>query len=558
MPRDKGDTFVQVDPETAEQAVREFSEGDEDDYKTSVRSQPAARPQEQTRASVAVGSGGDSAGGDSAGAGTRTRAEEDDFDIAVDVGEFDGGAPTKPLDSDRLDELLAACEPGTPTPPDPLSAVAGALGEIGLDDGLTDASQAGVSGAASSTDVGLPAAPTSAWLPAVGADVPGLLAIDFGTSYSSVAVVLNGRTHVLPLTANGLRMLPSVVGIDANGHAVVGEQARQMLLEEPANVISSPKRLLGRAFNDTEVEPHLAQMAMTSSAGPRGDILLHARGRVYTVEQLCAPLLHWLRRAAADQLGRDIGDVVVTVPVGFDVAQRRGLSEAATMAGLRIRRFLDEPTAAVLANRQTMEAGGLVAVYDFGGGTFDFSVVELGEGGQLSVVANAGDTWLGGDDFDEVIASAAANAFWRNTRVELRNDVVRWQRLLRECERAKRELSRKREATIHLTGAALTARGPIDLTMKMTREEFAELSRDLIQRTMDTCETALSLSDLSFSDLDAVYMSGGTSYIPAVMDAVAKSFGQIPRIVAPPDLAVVLGAAAYTSRVDDKVAGLST
>jgi actin-like ATPase involved in cell morphogenesis len=466
--------------------------------------------------------------------------DEDDFEIAVDVQDFHAGARTKPVERSQLINLLHACSEPTSDGVESIGQPpAGPRNQAGPDPAVPPGGETTA---------------TNAWQPALGNRLPTTIAVDFGTSYSSIAVVLSERTHVLPLTSSGLRMLPSVVGIDSNGHAVVGEQARQMALDDPGNVISSPKRLLGRTYDDPEVEPHIAQMAMAASHGPFGSILLHAQGRTYTVEQLCAPILHWLRRAAGDQLGRDITDIVATVPVGFDDTHRRALSESATMAGLRIRSYLDEPTAAVLANRRTLQAGGLVAVYDFGGGTFDFSVVEVGENARLSVVTNAGDTWLGGDDFDEVIASAAANQFWRDTRIELRNDVVRWQRLLRESERAKRELSRKREATVHLPGAALTAKGPVDLTIQLTREQFAELSKDLIQRTMDTCETALDLCDLKFSDLNAIYMSGGTSYVPAVMESIAQVFGIIPMIVAPPDLAVVLGAARFTELLEQKTA----
>jgi len=447
-------------------------------------------------------------------------APQDDFDLAVLVEEFTE-VQTKPLDGAELSLLLAKCR-----------------------EGLTDVDEPLPEGAA-------PAAPAvHTHRKAAGMGLPSVVAIDFGTSYSSAAFVVGDDSHLIPVGDRGERVLPSVVGINEEGYAVVGDAARQMSLVQPDAVIHSPKRLLGRRFDDREVEPHLMQMPMLASPAANGEVELRAQGRTYSVSQLCAPILYRIRLAIAKHLGHEITDVVLTSPVSFDARQRRALSEAATLAGLRVRRFLDEPTAAILANRPNLGRGHLAAVYDFGGGTFDFSLVAVGANASLSVIGNAGDTWLGGDDFDQALANAAANAFWREAGVELRHQVVQWQRLLLQAERVKRVLSIKREAMLHLSEAALSESGPLDLQMSVSRKQFADLSHDLIQRTMDTCSTALELSGVAFSDLTAVFMSGGTSFIPAVLDAVSRSFGRIPLMTVPPDLAVVLGAADYAMRLE--------
>ena len=200
--------------------------------------------------------------------------------------------------------------------------------------------------------------------------------------------------------------------------------------------------------------------------------------------------------------------------------------------------------AAALPNRSDSDFSGLVGIYDFGGGTFDFSIVEVNEK-SLDVVASAGDSWLGGEDFDEAMANAAANAFWNEHQIELRHHVVQWQRLLIMCEMAKRELSVEQQTVVRLREAALTNEGPLDLAFPITRADLVELTRDVIERSFDTCGQALAENGLQPSDLNTVYLSSGTSYIPAVQDAVARFFGKPPKATVPPERAVLLGAAMY-------------
>lgn len=375
-----------------------------------------------------------------------------------------------------------------------------------------------------------------------------VVAMDFGTSRSSVSAVLNRQVHVLRLWNGGWDMA-SVVAFLENGSVVLDADARRMLGTDPQNAIASPKRLLGRRYRERDIEPYLASLAMRHSEGPDGGVLLHPHSSTYSISQVCAPIIYQLKLAAEQQLQHPVKDVVMTTPVSFDDRRYAALEQATTLAGLNVLEFVDEPTAAALTHRFDPSFNGLVAVYDFGGGTFDFSVVEA-SAADVQVVATAGDVWLGGDDFDEAIANAAANAFWREHKIELRNQVVQWQRLLAASEGAKRELSTKETTTVAVRDVALTAAGALHLHFPLARPQFAELAEPIIQRSIDTCREALELSDLEVSDLNAVYLSGGTSYIPAVREALGRFFGVPATASVPPERAVVTGAAVYAALLD--------
>jgi actin-like ATPase involved in cell morphogenesis len=373
-----------------------------------------------------------------------------------------------------------------------------------------------------------------------------VVGIDFGTSMSSVAVVVKNEVSVVQ-TPDGRRDLPSVVGFLEDGRAVIGHEARQLMLADPRCVIASPKRLLGRAYEDREIEPFLATLALPHSKGPDGEVLLHPHGRALTVPQVCAPLLREMRRLAEHHLGQPVRRAVLTAPVSFEPRRLTALREVARLAGLEVLRVVDEPTAAALSYRFDTCFRKLCAVYDFGGGTFDFSVVDV-SAADLQVVTTAGDSWLGGDDFDEALAAAAANAFWRETSIELRHQVVQWQRLRLAAEATKRELSWKQDAVLELESAALTAAGPRQLRFPITRAQFADLSAPIIERSLDTCREALELAGVAASELSAVFLSGGTSYVPAVRVAVERAFGKPGRVAVPPERAVVIGAAIYAAQ----------
>lgn len=383
----------------------------------------------------------------------------------------------------------------------------------------------------------------SAARPAARAAPP--VAIDLGTSRSSVAVVV-GRTVSLVRLPDGSWDAPSVIGFLEDGSVVVGQSGRQLLATDPRRALASPKRLLGRRYDDTELAPYLASLAIAHGRGPAGEIQVRIDRSTYSIEQLCATILHRLKHAAEAFVGQTISEVVLSAPVGFDEQRYDALREAARIAGLRVREFVDEPTAAALTHRFDQDFRGLVAVYDYGGGTFDFSVVDA-SAADVHVVATAGDTWLGGDDFDAALASAAADDFWRQHRVELRHQAVQWQRLLFAAERGKRELSAHENTVVRLSEVALRSSGKLDLAFPVNRARFAELSHEIIERSFETCSQALELSDLRVDQLNAVYLSGGTTYIPAVRAAVARFFGKQPRAAVPPERAVVTGAAIYAA-----------
>jgi hypothetical protein len=378
-------------------------------------------------------------------------------------------------------------------------------------------------------------------------DVPpeaeSVVAIDLGTTRSSVATVVDGQVSVLKLPG-GDWDIPSVVGFRKDGSVMIGKSARMMLANDPTNAISSPKRLLGHRYDDRALQPYIAQLGMKSFEGKRGDVMLESRNRVFSIIEVCAHIFNLLRLVAERTLDREVRGVVLTTPVSFNDRQYAALAAAAQMAKLKVLEFVPEPVAAALACVSDSACQGPVAVYDFGGGTFDFSVVHVGPD-KMKVVTTAGDGWLGGDDFDEALAGAAANAFWQQTQIELRNQVHHWRRLLFRAEGAKRNLTDEEETTVRLPGAANTAEGELDLVYPITRDKFAELTGGIVKRSLETCRAALKARKLEPTDLNAVFLSGGTTYIPAVRDAVAEFFGQTPRVVVPPERAVLVGAAVH-------------
>ena len=367
------------------------------------------------------------------------------------------------------------------------------------------------------------------------------VAIDLGTTRSSVATVIDGRVSMLRLPG-GEWDIPSVVGFRADNSVVVGSAARRMLSSDVENVIASPKRLLGRRIDEPALAPYLARLGMKATAGPRGDIMLHSHGRQLTITEACSHVLKLLRLVAEHNLGRPVREVILTIPASSGERQVRALSDAAALASLRVLEFIQEPVAAAMACIFDEACQGRVAVYDFGGGTFDFSIVELGDDG-MDVIATAGDSWLGGDDFDAALASAAANACWQQHRVELRHQADHWQRLLVASEITKRVLSEHDATVLRLRGVLRGAAGEADFEFPVTRAAFAKMTKGIVARSLETCKDALVQAKIHPRDLSAIYLSGGSSYIPAVREGVAAFFGKEPRAVVPPERLVVLGAA---------------
>ena len=388
--------------------------------------------------------------------------------------------------------------------------------------------------------------PSSAPMGLLQGDAP-LVGIDLGTSNTSVACVVANKVTIAEMP-DGSRSMPSVVSIDREGRIIVGEEARQRIATDPTHTIASPKRLLGRKYDSPEIQRWLAQAPWPTSAAPDGSIVVKLWDREYAITQIVSYVFREAVELAERATGERITQAVVSVPVSFDEYRVDALRRAARMVQLEIVAVIDEPSGAALANRFDEGFGGVVGVYDFGGGTFDFSVVDVSKG-DFQVLATAGDTWLGGDDFDRVLAEAAANQFWREHKVDLRKQQVEWQRLVLACELAKRSLSANETGIISVPDVLRTAQGMIGLHLTISRAILERACASLIQRSLATCGEALNSLNLKPSDLSAIYLSGGTTYIPAIRDAVRQHFQTPVRTGVPPEYAVCLGAAIHAAQV---------
>jgi len=383
--------------------------------------------------------------------------------------------------------------------------------------------------------------------PAPGSGPRTIVGIDLGTTYSSIGAVVGKKVSILSWP-DGKKSSPSVLSWPSRTELLVGSEAREKLATDPPHTIYSPKRLLGRKYDDREIQGFLGSAPYRTLAGPDGSVVAEIWGQQYAVPQLVSYILQEARKVAEAQLGGIVDRCVMTVPVSFDEARADLLRRAGRMAGLEVVALIDEPSAAALANRFDPNFGGVVGVYDFGGGTFDFSVVDVSRG-DFQVMATAGDTWLGGDDFDAVVSEATANQFWRMHKVDLRKQAVEWQKLNFACERAKRLLSLEPSAAIYVPGVLRTADGMVDLNISIDRPTFERASSAIIRRSLATCDEALSLLDMRPTDLTCVYLSGGTTYIPAVREALARHFAVPVRTGVPPEHAVCLGAAIHAAQI---------
>jgi len=396
-----------------------------------------------------------------------------------------------------------------------------------------------------------PPAPSPPLPPAATATSKGsraggpIVGIDLGTTYTSVAAVVGSKVLILP-REDGRKSTPSVISFPDNETIVIGDRDR--IATDPAHTVVSPKRILGRPFNEPEVERFTGQAPYRTVEGPDGSVLIEMWGDYFAVPQLVSYLLDDARSLAESHIGERVERAVVSVPISFDADRVAFLRRAGQMAGLDIVAVIDEPSAAALANRFDPNFGGIVGVYDFGGGTFDFSIVDVSHG-DFRVLATSGDTWLGGDDFDNVLATAAANQFWRKHQVDLRNQAMEWQRLLFACEHAKRQLTKSERAAIHVPEVLRTAEGMVDLHLTIDRDTLDRASMPIIEQSLDTCNEALELIGMEPSQLTAVYLSGGTTYIPSVRKALASHFGIPIRTGVPPEHAVCLGAAIHAAQM---------
>ena len=369
-----------------------------------------------------------------------------------------------------------------------------------------------------------------------------VVGIDFGTSYSSIAAVRAGEIFVVPDGA-GRRIVPSVVSYPESGGVLVGWDARDRLVSDPAHTIHSAKRFLGRKRSEPQVANQIAQLAYPTTAGPNDQVVFElAAGQQLAVPQVAAELMRLLRRNAERALGYAVEDAVLTVPVAFEVPQRNALRRAAALAGFRVVGLVEEPAGAALAYGFGQGRNELVAVYDFGGGTFDFTVIDISNE-VFRIMVSVGDAWLGGDDFDLALATDAASVFYLHHKIQLQQRQVEWQRTLIAAEACKRKLSDEEKAVLHAPQISRTSRGPVDLDVPMKRAQLEQLCKPLVDRSIAIAEQALVGLGLGPSDIGGVVLTGGVTRIPMVRAAVQKFFDRDVPYVVNPDEAVAMGAA---------------
>jgi molecular chaperone DnaK len=367
-----------------------------------------------------------------------------------------------------------------------------------------------------------------------------IIGIDLGTTNSCVSVMEGSEPVVIP-NAEGKRTTPSIVAFVEGGERKVGDPAKRQAVTNPVKTIYSIKRFMGNKFSEckTEVERVPYKVVKGDNNTPRVDI----DGRLYTPQEISAMVLQKMKKTAEDYLGHEVKEAVVTVPAYFNDAQRQATKEAGEIAGLKVSRIINEPTAAALAyGLDKSGADKKIAVYDLGGGTFDISILEIGDG-VFEVLSTNGDTHLGGDDFDQVIIDWLAEEFNKEENIDLRKDPMALQRLKEAAEKAKIELSSSSQTEINLPYVTATASGPKHLVRDLTRAQFEKLADSLIKRSMSPVAKALKDADLSKSDIDEVLLVGGSTRIPRIQEEVEKFFGKKPSKGVNPDEVVAIGAA---------------
>jgi len=368
-----------------------------------------------------------------------------------------------------------------------------------------------------------------------------IIGIDLGTTNSCVAI-MDGKTPKVIENAEGARTTPSVVGFMEDGERVVGQPAKRQAVTNPTNTFFAIKRLIGRQFNDPMVEKDKGMVPYEIVKGPNGDAWVRSHGKDYSPQQISAFTLQKMKEAAEQHLGEKVDKAVITVPAYFNDAQRQATKDAGKIAGLEVLRIINEPTAAALAYGLDKNEGKKIAVYDLGGGTFDVSVLEIGDG-VFEVKSTNGDTFLGGEDFDMRIVDYLADEFKKENSVDLRKDKLALQRLKEEGEKAKKELSFTTQYEVNLPFISMNASGPLHLNIKLSRAKLEALVEDLIMKTVGPCEQALKDAGLKKGDIDEVILVGGMTRMPKVVETVKAFFGREPHTGVNPDEVVALGAA---------------
>src|SRR5436189_3277402 len=368
-----------------------------------------------------------------------------------------------------------------------------------------------------------------------------VIGIDLGTTNSCVAVMEGGKPKVIENT-EGARTTPSVVAFTKDGERLIGQPAKRQAVTNPDNTIFAVKRLIGRRFDDPITKKDTELVPYKIVKGANGDAWVQAGGKDYSPSQISAFTLQKMKETAESYLGETVSQAVITVPAYFNDAQRQATKDAGKIAGLEVLRIINEPTAAALAYGLDKNDGKKIAVYDLGGGTFDVSILEIGDG-VFEVKSTNGDTFLGGEDFDLRIVDFLADEFKKETGTDLRKDKLALQRLKEEAEKAKKELSSVTQYEVNLPFISMNASGPLHLNVKMTRAKLEGLVEDLVNKTIGPCEQALKDAGLKKTEIDEVVLVGGMTRMPKVVEAVQAFFGREPHKGVNPDEVVALGAA---------------
>jgi molecular chaperone DnaK len=373
-----------------------------------------------------------------------------------------------------------------------------------------------------------------------------MIGIDLGTTNSCVAIMEGGKPKVIE-NSEGDRTTPSIVAFTKDGEVLVGQSAKRQAVTNPANTLAAVKRLIGRKFTDDVVKRDIGMVSYKIVKADNGDAWVEVQGKKMAPPEVSARVLMKMKKTAEDYLGETVTEAVITVPAYFNDSQRQATKDAGRIAGLNVKRIINEPTAAALAYGLDKDGGDRkIAVYDLGGGTFDVSVIEIAEVDgerQFEVLSTNGDTFLGGEDFDLRVVNYLADEFKKESGIDVRKDPLAMQRLKETAEKAKIELSSSQQTEINLPYITADAAGPKHLNMKLTRAKLESLVEDLVQKTMDPCRTALKDAGLSMKDVGEVILVGGQTRMPMVQKAVKDLFGKEPRKDVNPDEAVAVGAA---------------
>ncbi len=373
-----------------------------------------------------------------------------------------------------------------------------------------------------------------------------IIGIDLGTTNSCVAVMEGGKPRVIE-NAEGDRTTPSIVAFSDDGEVVVGQPAKRQAVTNPANTLYAVKRLIGRRFDEDAVQKDIELVPYKIIKADNGDAWVEAAGQKMAPPEVAARVLMKMKSTAEEYLGQEVSEAVITVPAYFNDSQRQATKDAGRIAGLDVKRIINEPTAAALAYGMDKQRGnGQIAVYDLGGGTFDISIIEIAEidgEHQFEVLSTNGDTFLGGEDFDNRLIDYLSEEFKKESGIDLHSDPLALQRLKEGAEKAKIELSSTTQTDVNLPYITADASGPKHLNIKVTRAKLESLVEDLIQRTIEPCKMALKDAGLSASDINDVIMVGGQTRMPEVQEVVKNFFGREPRRDVNPDEAVAVGAA---------------